>query len=742
MIEKMDIEKEIKFPKFDIDKINLNDKEIELIFEKKNNNDIYISKQKLKKTLIKRIKPLKINIKLKKIRIPNKLQKNIENKKGYNDFIEIFNKEKFNKFSFNSLFNVNISYKKNLSTVGSEIDIPSLILYLINPNSEPLFFLENKEENMGNNSISIIIDNSISCLNEFSITHSIQTIAILLNAFSNCNIPNFDLIVSGEENPFILCSGINSLEITKSDSTILQSLYLLLKMPSKNTDLLSSINVAFSLKKKNNTIKKSILFILTDGLYDHFEQNKIINYLKICETNEMNVIGIGLGIYPKRIENIFNNYIYSSNPLNIVKGINEFYENNNEKKKEIKEDLYEDDKNRNINDDILKLLKESINNPTFKDLKTELEKIIISVESFDFYYKDFHIFDVEKKIKSINTDSLYDKDILKSQKILIVMLWRYDMSENESEYIKEEFLLNPNLEQQTLYKFYENDDLCIKKAADYYGVELKIVINYEDAINELTKQTKKGFCDYYAVWVFCGPPYPVLPKQNKENENKDNPYLISQFIDVLIKYWENKGSIFFLAEGNKLHYQLDLFLKRAKFPKYGEVKFEIKDEHKGGGYLKGVFNKDFKLNNKGIFNKNIQRNEFCERASFGHLINELFEGETISYVENNENIKPFIPFAIDNLGGINSLFYCADEEGHGDIIIDCGFTKCFKNMNSKGTYKYFENIIGWMGKPEINFYKTTQWRPSSINYKINKNDKWNEFEEIINPKKYENIICN
>ena len=94
----------------------------------------------------------------------------------------------------------------------------------------------------------------------------------------------------------------------------------------------------------------------------------------------------------------------------------------------------------------------------------------------------------------------------------------------------------------------------------------------------------------------------------------------------------------------------------------------------------------------------------------------------------------FIPFIIDNLGGINSSFYCADEEGHGDIIIDCGLSNCFKIWIQKELINILKNVIGWMGKSEINFYKTTQWRPNSINYKINKNDKWNEFKEIIDPK--------
>ena len=52
----------------------------------------------------------------------------------------------------------------------------------------------------------------------------------------------------------------------------------------------------------------------------------------------------------------------------------------------------------------------------------------------------------------------------------------------------------------------------------------------------------------------------------------------------------------------------------------------------------------------------------------------------------------------------------------------------------KDTYKYFENIIGWMGKPELHFENTNEWRPLGINYKININDKWNEFEELFEPK--------
>ena len=74
---------------------------------------------------------------------------------------------------------------------------------------------------------------------------------------------------------------------------------------------------------------------------------------------------------------------------------------------------------------------------------------------------------------------------------MIVQLWTYDMSKNESPFILPKYLLES----------YKQDNLCLKEAVDYYGVNFKIVLNYEDAINVNTKKNKEkeGFCDYYSV---------------------------------------------------------------------------------------------------------------------------------------------------------------------------------------------------------------------------------------------------
>ena len=54
----------------------------------------------------------------------------------------------------------------------------------------------------------------------------------------------------------------------------------------------------------------------------------------------------------------------------------------------------------------------------------------------------------------------------------------------------------------------------------------------------------------------------------------------------------------------------------------------------------------------------------------------MFEDINISFDKNEPGkIKPFISFSIDNNRGISSLFYCDNEEGHCDIIINCCYRK-------------------------------------------------------------------
>ena len=76
---------------------------------------------------------------------------------------------------------------------------------------------------------------------------------------------------------------------------------------------------------------------------------------------------------------------------------------------------------------------------------------------------------------------IYKKQILKGQKILIVMTYQ-----------------GPSCNIEKLFK--NEDNKTLKEAANHFGIGLVTVNNYDDAINEITKE-ENGKCPYYACWI-------------------------------------------------------------------------------------------------------------------------------------------------------------------------------------------------------------------------------------------------
>ena len=113
------------------------------------------------------------------------------------------------------------------------------------------------------------------------------------------------------------------------------------------------------------------------------------------------------------------------------------------------------------------------------------------------------------------------------------------------------------------------------------------------------------------------------------------------------------------------------------------------------------------MDKKAIFDKSKRKSHYkgkeIQRQSLSHNLGLIYEGFTISYAVDQENrkpisikekkkLKPFKPFSINSEGGISTLIYEADNKGRGDIIIDCGYTKCFLNLYSKGTFRFIQNL--------------------------------------------------
>ena len=315
---------------------------------------------------------------------------------------------------------------------------------------------------------------------------------------------------------------------------------------------------------------------------------------------------------------------------------------------------------------------------------------------------------------------------LKGQKVLIVMLWTYELNKKkENPKIMPEFLFESGIINQKVDKKHPLvNQLCVEKAIKNLGGEIYVVMNYEDAIKQLLNSIK-GKCPYYSVWLISSTNKCILPDKNS------NPNYLNEFMNVLHLFSSKGGSVVLFGESDPLFFQANLFLEQHKFPtNRGLINTNLRlfGNHIGKQILTpddtGELKKNSKFNSKGeIYNLQGEinnNNPVVERPCLGYNLTKIYEGETISYAKDSSDIYPFTKFAVDSEGGATILLY-SGLYGHGDIIVDGGFTKCFLNMEEEGTFKYLQNLAAFTARIECNFNKVS--RPKNINYSLKKVSK-------------------
>ena len=711
------------------------------------NKEIFIKKTNVLKNISFKIQNLDINLyknNLSKIAKYSNIEEN--NKNEIHSFTKkiLGNRAKLNKSKIETIFRPNKPSQKVLSTTGTEIDIPALILNLLNPSNEPMIYLEEKGGMVRNYSVTLIIDTSFSCFNQLCNSFSIQTLILMLSTFNSIDLPCFDIILSRQKNPEVLCSNISSVRALNSKSLLWESLFYKLSSPCLKSDLASAIETAFDIKRMRSFQYTSYLFVLTDGLYQEKEYKRIIRAVSNCVKGGLNIFAIGIGTYPIRIEYLFPQVIYCPNPYNLNKAIASFFGDSISGVKSKMSFLEYEEKDHSLilNNKITKIINDSYK-LNFHNIYNELKNVIAETDAFLLISNpEDDMVDIGEDIKSNNQGKdLLKENQLKGMKILIVMLWSKNLNPDENECVHKDYLTKVSPQSKA----------CLKDALDYLGVTMDIVENYRDAINKLTSKDKDGNCPYYACWVINGPPYDELPDGSTEG------FLLGQFLEVLKLFWEAEGALVFLAEGWKLQYQTNEFLKmlefdgkKVEFYLVGDDEEKGTKQHKGGKFLEGDFTG--KLESIQKFNKKIEIFHGYERLKLDHNLFKLFEGDTICYASTDDPKKlwPFHPFSRDSENGISSLFY-SDIKDKGDIFIDCGFTKLFINMDKTDTaFRYFRNIASWSSRADIHLIhqqiNANEWRVKGINYKIDINKKWTKFKEspfttVFKLKRYKTLFA-
>ena len=643
-------------------------------------------------------------------------------------------KETINLSHSEIIFKPNLPTQTILTDIGTHIDINELIKYFLNPTPNPRIYREIGDGFIKNYGVTVIIDNSCSCFSPLSIQHSWNTILILLNVLGSIDLPCFDLIVSDAPNPYVICSEKNTLDILSEKSQIWPVLFDLLHNNIQNTDLASAIRVAYNLHNARKFELTDFLFVITDFLFSKSEINRFVENANFYLVKGINIFGIGVGVSPFGIEQLFPSIIYSLNPNKLIQGIASCFSGNSINNSNMKTQVSKFQIEFNNTD-----ITNSQENPIYKDLKNKLMNIPIELSSYDYYQleipKDVNEEELVKNGNfSIHNYGMYEKNFFYGQILLIVMLYSYGMNEGE----------DPRLSYEYITKKSSEDSESIQSSIDYTGIKVEVVINYKDAIERLTREGtyKKGYCDYYACIIMSGEPYAELPN------SQDNPYLLGQFIKVIKKFWENGGGLALFADNAPFNYQINLIIENL-FP---NSNFRVAGNHPGNGTIYG--DESGKLLKNSTFNRKIQMIDNYSRNIISHSLYSIYEGKTISffvekpnddnllYFGDNNDLKmitdpnllyPFIPFSKDSDGGFNSAFYLSNDD-KGDIVIDCSYSKFFLEMETQGTARYIQNIVSWLGAPEKHQIKDNckdggDFRPKAIDIQVNWKDTWKKFKK-------------
>ena len=601
------------------------------------------------------------------------------------------------------------------STKGTRLYLMGLINFCITHGQDNKIWLEKNKGFKKDYRVTVIIDSSISCFNEYMRPHSIKTVLAVLRMLSLVEIPYFDLIIATPTKPIVLSTGNDTTNSLNFKSNLWNIILEQLTYNGEGCNLFDALQLAFKLKSMNS-VKKYYTFVLTDGMFDQKEIDLLQDYVSFCEESSLEVYGIGLGYYPKGIEKIFNKCIWSLNPFMILKAMTVFFGNSEKHLETIP--LFGFEK-KNVGEVLTKfttIINKLNSYQEYKTLYGFLDGLPLLVESLDEVTNPDTADETGTANPEINeSNTMCKKGAFEGFKILIGMFWSHTLSKTESEWVDKKYLLER----------FDKTKECLKEVLDYYSIEIVIKEDYKECIQEL--QTG----NYYAHWIICGDGCGKLP-------NGGNANLVGQYIEVLKLYWINGGSLIFWNDNEPFTYECNLFLESAEFP--GEVsKTNVRfgGNHDGKKIMKPgdisasiTEESEFgKFNNKRLFNDGKY-----PMFSLGHNLIKIDEGTTVSYVKEPDNIAPFNVFGYEHQGGTNIIFYTPPfKYNHGYLILEGGFTKLFNELDTDGTKRYILNIAAFTTQfakryGEIGENWKTDFKITPFSFTINESIIWTGFK--------------
>ena len=135
-----------------------------------------------------------------------------------------------------------------------------LINFCITHGQDNKIWLEKNKGLKKDYRVTVIIDSSISCFNEYMRPHSIKTVLAVLRMISLVDIPYFDLIIATPTKPIVLSSGNDTTNSLNFKSNLWNIILEQLTYNEEGCNLFDALQLIFKLKSMNS-VKKYYTFL-------------------------------------------------------------------------------------------------------------------------------------------------------------------------------------------------------------------------------------------------------------------------------------------------------------------------------------------------------------------------------------------------------------------------------------------------------------------------------------------------
>jgi hypothetical protein len=566
-------------------------------------------------------------------------------------------------------------------------------------------------------SISIIIDNCRRLFTPCNLSHTVITIAAIIGSFaylSDSNNVMINLISASSDGVLILFKSLPASFLSNS-SVIATLLRTLERNCGLDSGLGCGCETAIELMTNQNPFR---IFALTDGnITFPSELTTFRKALIKADKHKIEILGIGLGISPFHLSNLFPCCVYCPNPSDLASAIASLFGNcGKSSSSAISSRVVYDhpDSNR------MTELRESLcsSGPKFctglgtsiKD-RPESDDILAEIGDPKLLRMDHQVTDLSEHPEG----EPFRDNCCEGFHILIVCLY---MGAYET--------LN------TITK-----DIFMKgcgKVLETKGFEYTFVCSYGEGIQELTRN-EKGRCRYTQLWLFSSPGYGELPD---EGIDKDTNKIIP-FLEAVNDFRNIGGSLLLFCDNGpytfEANYLLEHYLMFSEGERTGRTKLRF-----GGLPCRGK---------QGTFYGWIGKQEIIaarteswsfrtfiptsmlpppgkanKRSSLRTGLVKFYEGNTISYATNDDgfpikddsDLWPFKPFAFTSEETIpsrpfivfhDSTITSDNLECPGPVVIHGGFTSAFSEFNddeTRGTGRLIISIACWMVRLEERCY--------------------------------------